>query len=103
MIHVSVSVPVLIKLNVSVCQFTGLFHRAIMISGSDMVPWSFNPSWLPPVNYTYQLAEQLECPVNPNQAMIDCLRTKPARNISRVQIDLLVSYCCNNKIDLSVR
>ena len=87
-----VSIKLLKSLIICFAFLAGLFHRAIMISGSDMVPWSFNPAYLPPINYTQQLAQQLECPIEPNQAMVDCLRTKPARNISRVQIDVLVSH-----------
>ena len=75
----------------TVYMFLGLFHNAILISGTDMATWAYNPPWLPPENYTKHVAREIGCPDSPSQAMINCMRTKPAHEVSRVSIGSIVS------------
>ena len=63
-----------------------------MLSGSDTAPWSYNPPFLPPENYTQQVARNMSCPETPNQAMMDCLKTRNAADIAGFREIPLVSF-----------
>ncbi|XP_077979545.1 neuroligin-2-like [Glandiceps talaboti] len=60
----------------------GLFHRAIAQSGSAFVPFGFK---LPPydiVKNTKRLAEMMDCPTEPSDQLVECLRTRNAYEIA---------------------
>ncbi|KAJ8338395.1 hypothetical protein SKAU_G00373610 [Synaphobranchus kaupii] len=56
----------------------GLFHRAIIQSGSALSSWAVNYQ---PVKYTRMLAEKVGCNVLDTLDMVDCLRKKNAREL----------------------
>uniref|UniRef100_A0A8C9WF28 Neuroligin 3a n=1 Tax=Scleropages formosus TaxID=113540 RepID=A0A8C9WF28_SCLFO len=56
----------------------GLFHRAIIQSGSALSSWAVNYQ---PVKYTRLLAEKVGCNVLDTLDMVDCLRRKSAREL----------------------
>ncbi|XP_061090723.1 neuroligin-3a isoform X4 [Conger conger] len=56
----------------------GLFHRAIIQSGSALSSWAVNYQ---PVKYTRMLAEKVGCNVLDTLDMVDCLRKKTAREL----------------------
>uniref|UniRef100_A0A8D8QWX7 Carboxylic ester hydrolase n=1 Tax=Cacopsylla melanoneura TaxID=428564 RepID=A0A8D8QWX7_9HEMI len=57
----------------------GLFHRAISMSGTMLSPWTIAEQ-LP--NKTKLIAQHLGCPVTCNEAIVDCLRSRPALMIA---------------------
>ncbi|XP_055744111.1 neuroligin-3a isoform X2 [Salvelinus fontinalis] len=61
----------------------GLFHRAIIQSGSALSSWAVNYQ---PVKYTRLLSEKVGCNVLDTLDMVDCLRKKSAREL--VQQDI---------------
>ncbi|XP_056456992.1 neuroligin-3a isoform X2 [Gadus chalcogrammus] len=56
----------------------GLFHRAIIQSGSALSSWAVNYQ---PVKYTRHLAEKVGCNVLDTMDMVDCLRKKGWREL----------------------
>ncbi|XP_018607270.1 neuroligin-3-like isoform X2 [Scleropages formosus] len=56
----------------------GLFHRAVIQSGSALSSWAVNYQ---PVKYTRLLAEKVGCNVLDTLDMVDCLRKKSAREL----------------------
>uniref|UniRef100_A0A6Q2Y4D4 Carboxylesterase type B domain-containing protein n=1 Tax=Esox lucius TaxID=8010 RepID=A0A6Q2Y4D4_ESOLU len=56
----------------------GLFHRAIIQSGSALSSWAVNYQ---PVKYTRLLAEKVGCNVLDTLDMVDCLRKKTSREL----------------------
>uniref|UniRef100_A0A667X323 Neuroligin 3a n=1 Tax=Myripristis murdjan TaxID=586833 RepID=A0A667X323_9TELE len=56
----------------------GLFHRAIIQSGSALSSWAVNYQ---PVKYTRLLAEKVGCNVLDTLDMVDCLRKKNSREL----------------------
>ncbi|XP_043913312.1 neuroligin-3-like isoform X2 [Protopterus annectens] len=56
----------------------GLFHRAIIQSGSALSSWAVNYQ---PVKYTRLLAEKVGCNVLDTLDMVDCLRQKSFREL----------------------
>uniref|UniRef100_A0A3B3T0K4 Neuroligin 3a n=1 Tax=Paramormyrops kingsleyae TaxID=1676925 RepID=A0A3B3T0K4_9TELE len=56
----------------------GLFHRAIIQSGSALSSWAVNYQ---PVKYTRLLAEKVGCNVLDTLDMVDCLRRKNSREL----------------------
>ena len=63
---------------------TGLFHQAILQSGTEFVPWGMSPN--DNTNYMKQIAEQLNCPVDDNEELVSCLRTKTAQRLLRANV-----------------
>ncbi|PWA23414.1 hypothetical protein CCH79_00005898 [Gambusia affinis] len=59
-------------------KLTGLFHRAIIQSGSALSSWAVNYQ---PVKYTRLLAEKVGCNVLDTSDMVDCLRKKSSREL----------------------
>ncbi|XP_063836327.1 uncharacterized protein LOC135085457 [Ostrinia nubilalis] len=60
----------------------GLFHRAILMSGSALSDWAMTKD---PTQYTLQVAQSLDC--NPSSKdMMTCLQKKPLSEIKKVQI-----------------
>lgn len=64
----------------------GLFHRAIMSSGSALSSWAMATD---AVKYSRKLAAKLGCPDEPdkNSIMIDCLRQKSAQDLVMTDFD----------------
>nr|XP_015919710.1 neuroligin-4, X-linked [Parasteatoda tepidariorum] len=61
----------------------GLFHRAIMMSGSALSPWAIARD----ANfYAQQIARTLGCPTNHPANLLECLRQRSVSDILRVQI-----------------
>ncbi|XP_077284688.1 venom carboxylesterase-6-like [Arctopsyche grandis] len=58
----------------------GLFHRAILHSGSALCDWA-NSSPGHPQKQAKKLGKIMECPIDDNLKMIECLRTKEAKEI----------------------
>uniref|UniRef100_A0A8C5E2U9 Carboxylesterase type B domain-containing protein n=1 Tax=Gouania willdenowi TaxID=441366 RepID=A0A8C5E2U9_GOUWI len=56
----------------------GLFHRAIIQSGSALSSWAVNYQ---PVKYTRLLSEKVGCNVLDTSDMVDCLRKKSSREL----------------------
>ncbi|PNF29227.1 hypothetical protein B7P43_G10772 [Cryptotermes secundus] len=59
---------------------TGLFHRAIIMSGSVTSPWSGAPH---PANSSRGIARSLGCLAATSRAILTCLRTKSTAEILR--------------------
>lgn len=62
----------------------GLFHRAIMQSGSALSPWAIANDV---VRYSRQLTESVGCPIDRRKspaAVVDCLRQKPVEDLLQV-------------------
>ena len=70
---------------------SGLFHRAIMESGTDFSLWAINWPVQDPANYTRQVAAKNGCPTTDSQQMIDCLRTVPWQQLWNTSFDCAVS------------
>ncbi|XP_022663617.1 neuroligin-1-like [Varroa destructor] len=56
----------------------GLFQRVILMSGSALSPWAMARD---SVKYTRLIAHELNCPVDDNRALIDCLKSRAAADI----------------------
>jgi len=67
-----------------VCEIiwnTGLYHQAILESGSENNFWTLNYPGQQPENYVYQMAARTNCERPNDSDMIDCLRTRSATAI----------------------
>ena len=64
----------------------GLFHRAIMSSGSALSPWGMATD---PIGYSRRLAARLGCPddLDRNSIMVDCLRGKTTAELISAEFD----------------
>lgn len=63
---------------------TGLFHRAILMSGSAMSDWAISNH---PLQVTMQVLTKLDCPMrDDNEEMLTCLRKKHYQDIMKVQV-----------------
>ncbi|KAM3955470.1 LOW QUALITY PROTEIN: uncharacterized protein ACR2FA_010623 [Aphomia sociella] len=60
----------------------GLFHRAILMSGSALSDWAMTKN---PLQYTLQVAQSIGCSPN-SKNMMTCLQNKPLSEIKKVQI-----------------
>ncbi|KFM59615.1 Neuroligin-1, partial [Stegodyphus mimosarum] len=70
----------------------GLFHRAIMQSGSALSPWAIARD---SITYTLHIARVLDCPAQHNTALVECLRKRDLQDIMDVEIqtsDYLSSF-----------
>ncbi|KPJ20505.1 Esterase FE4 [Papilio machaon] len=56
----------------------GLFHRGISMSGSPTIPGPTPTDLLPQAR---RQAELVGCPTSPNREMVDCLKTKPWKEL----------------------
>ncbi|XP_054724371.1 neuroligin-4, X-linked-like [Uloborus diversus] len=61
----------------------GLFHRAIMQSGSALSPWAIARD---AVSHTQRLAEALNCSTQDSMALIECLRRKRLEDIMSINL-----------------
>lgn len=71
-----------------VCVFPrfllGLFHRAILMSGSAMSDWAISNH---PQQVLMQVLHQLDCPMrDDNEEMLTCLRKKDYQDIMKVHV-----------------
>ena len=69
-------------------QFAGLFHRAILMSGSSFSTWSLVED---PVHYAVKVANSLNCTVPSNmmknhQDIVKCLREKPLSDLNSIDL-----------------
>lgn len=60
----------------------GLFHRAILMSGSALSDWALNYN---PQHVTMQVAKKLNCPIEDSK-LGDCLRQRPYQEIMNVTV-----------------
>lgn len=66
---------------------TGLFHRAIIQSGTSTCPWALNPKI---AEYTRMLANHLNCPSDASRELLACLRTRKAEEIAGIRKHLTI-------------
>ncbi|PSN42556.1 Venom carboxylesterase-6 [Blattella germanica] len=59
----------------------GLFHRGISQSGTALVIWASAPNGST-IHHTRKLATLLDCPVDNNNKLLSCLRSKDAKEIA---------------------
>lgn len=62
----------------------GLFHRAVLLSGSVLSPWATVQQ---PNNVRAAVAEQLGCSAGPDEDIAPCLRDKPLSALLDVRLD----------------
>jgi len=59
-----------------------LFHRAILMSGSSLSPWSLVPD---PTRFAHHVANSVNCSVDvPDSHLLKCLRDRPLDALMRV-------------------
>ncbi|XP_034250996.1 venom carboxylesterase-6-like [Thrips palmi] len=63
----------------------GLFHRAIPMSGTANAAWAFHDTAEAKKNAA-KLAALLDCPAQPSEQLLECLRGKSAEDIVRAQL-----------------
>ena len=84
-------------------KLPGLFHQAILHSGTDMVLWSHNTQVMA-ANLTRQISINLECPTSPVTAMVDCLKALPEEDVRRASteryVSMFVSHTHRIKLEL---
>ena len=61
----------------------GLFHRAIMHSGSALSPWAIAHD---AITHTRQVAKALDCPAHDNTALVECLRKRDLQDILNLNV-----------------
>nr|XP_042897564.1 neuroligin-4, X-linked-like [Parasteatoda tepidariorum] len=61
----------------------GLFHRAILQSGSALCPWAIAKD---AIAHTQRLAKYLLCPIHESMALIECLRKRSLEDIMSVMM-----------------
>lgn len=63
----------------------GLFHRAIMQSGSALSSWAIARD---AITHTLHVARILECPAQDSTVLVECMRKKKLEDIMRVPIQV---------------
>jgi carboxylesterase type B len=71
-------------------NISGLFHRAVSQSGTAFCSWALAPNGSSS-HQTEKLAAQLGCPAQPSSALVSCLRTKDAVDITATDRAYMVS------------
>lgn len=66
----------------------GLFHRAMMISGSAISPWVLNKN---PVELARKQATLLNCSTESSKSMVDCMSNVLAKDLISMHKNLTVS------------
>lgn len=61
----------------------GLFHRSILMSGSALADWALNHN---PQDTTMQVAQKLNCPIDEDDELGACLRSKTYEEILNVTV-----------------
>ncbi|XP_028966956.1 neuroligin-2 [Galendromus occidentalis] len=62
----------------------GLFQRAVLMSGSALSPWAIARE---APKFTKRIGQALDCPIEDNKALVECLKTKPAAEIIAVEVE----------------
>ncbi|XP_077980068.1 fatty acyl-CoA hydrolase precursor, medium chain-like [Glandiceps talaboti] len=70
-------------------QSQGLFHKAILESGSPLNRWAVKLPPHSPKDIAQELAVSMDCPTSPSSALVDCLRTKDAYNLTYMAAPLI--------------
>lgn len=60
----------------------GLFHRAILMSGSALSDWALAQS---SISATVQVAHELNCPLE-DEELLQCLRTKTVKELIELKV-----------------
>lgn len=75
----------------------GLFHRAILMSGSDLSSWAVMKKTQYPREYAVKLSRIVGCGSEPGEGMIRCLRNRKPTDLihaaEKVPINITVSEC----------
>ncbi|XP_043213278.1 neuroligin-2-like [Amphibalanus amphitrite] len=58
-----------------------LFQRVILMSGSSLSPWAMTAD---PINVTVSVARALNCSMQSDHQLLECLRSKPVRQLVNV-------------------
>lgn len=69
----------------------GLFHRAIMQSGTALCPWANSPPNRTE-NHAKLLGKVMSCPTYDSKKLVDCLRKKSAKELIDADKYFYVSY-----------
>ena len=64
----------------------GLFSSAISQSGTALCPWAFVPS---PAKVANNLGQKLNCPTKTTKELVDCMKSKPVKDIVEQQQKVL--------------
>jgi hypothetical protein len=76
----------------SLCVFlAGLFHRGISQSGTALCSWALAANGSSS-HQAKKLASLLDCPTSPTVDLVECLRTKNARDIIATDKQFMVCY-----------
>ncbi|XP_031343226.1 venom carboxylesterase-6-like [Photinus pyralis] len=75
-----------VHLHILSAKSQGLFHSAILQSGSALTAWGFDRNQN--VAYTKTVAKSLKCPTTDNRALVDCLMHKNPHQIVEADINL---------------
>ncbi len=67
---------------------TGLYHKAIMHSGTSLQPWLLMDKTV--ANVTKKHAQMLGCPILSSKEMVSCLRQRPAARIASLNQETMV-------------
>jgi len=70
--------------------FTGLFHRSISQSGTGTCPWAVTRKGLPKALADH-IAGLLDCPAQPSEELITCLRKQDAYKLYNADREIEVS------------
>jgi neuroligin len=75
-------------LMISPTVMPGLFHRAILLSGSALSSWALVED---PVNYAVKLAREVNCSIpedvgKDHEAIVDCLRDTPLNDLLQADV-----------------
>lgn len=65
-----------------------MFHGAILQSGCEMEYWATLGPDMQPENFVAEVAAQFECPTEPSEVMVDCLRNVDAYDL------MMASFTC---------
>ena len=75
----------------SLCA-SGLFHQAILHSGSELNSFAVNEPGQEPWTYLEQVADAVGCTDHDQEVMVECLRQAPAQDVANVTVKITVSY-----------
>ena len=75
---------ILMPISFDLIFFIGLFHRAIVMSGTALADWSVTGK---PLRYTLQAAQQMNCPlVEQDDELATCLRFKKVTELMNIRL-----------------
>jgi carboxylesterase type B len=70
-------------------SFTGLFHRAISQSGNALCAWAVTPEGRPKY-LAEQVANLFDCPAQPSEEFISCLRKQDSYELFNADYSISV-------------